>query len=85
MRSSLFRADLFGLAEEKGDCHSVTHLGILRGDHCPSAFDFSQAADLSALGWTHHQIHRGDDSREPWEDRIQGGKGQELTHPLPHS
>lgn len=51
-----FRADLFGLVEdEEGDCHTVTHLGTLRDDHCPSTFDFSGAADLPASAWTRHQ------------------------------
>lgn len=51
-----FGADLFGLVEdEEGDYHMVTHLGNLRDDHCPSAFDFSGATDFPASAWTHHQ------------------------------
>lgn len=62
----------------------MTHLGTLGGDHGLSAFDFSQAADLPASGYI-SRTHRGDDSREPWEDLVQGGKGKELTHLLPYS
>lgn len=51
MRIPLFQDDLFGSVEdEEGDCHVVSHLGTLRGDHCALAFDFSQAADVLASG-----------------------------------
>lgn len=68
MRISPLQDDLFGFVEdEEGDSHAVTHLGTLRDDHCPSAFDFSRAADLPALGWTYHQES---------EEMIAGSRGR---------
>lgn len=76
MRIPLVGADLFGsVDDEEGDCHVVTHLGTLRGD--PSAFDFSQAADCPALGWTHH---RGPQRR--WQQGAVGGQDPGRERPV---